>query len=82
MWNNKIFDLRFVEASHLKCPPHVDYTKYSHELSGKVFINGMNKKMKKVFKQYGIAPWDKGALQFGFVGDELIYVGDKKVVAC
>lgn len=74
VWKNTIFDLSIDKQYDLS----KNGIKYRPDLSY-VRINGVNKKLKKVFKEYNIPPWDRNNIPFYFKDDKLVGIGNYSI---
>lgn len=74
IWKNTVFDLR----GEVKYKVLSDEVRYKGELKS-VVIGGITKPLKKVFKEFGVAPWDRGTVPFYFEEGELIGLGNVRV---
>lgn len=74
VWNNTVWDLR-IANDYLSISVDV---KYKHDLDT-VCIGGVNKKVKKVFKEFGIPPWERETIPFFYDGADLVAIGNQKI---
>jgi tRNA(Ile)-lysidine synthase len=71
VWKNTVFDLSQAKEYELG----TNEIKYRKDLKG-IKMGGITKSLKKVFQEFGIAPWDRELVPFGFVEGELVSVGN------
>lgn len=74
VWKKNVWDLR-EKKEYKKIMGDIKYKKDLQCVS----IGGINKKLKKVFKEFDIPPWERNNIPFTFENGRLVAIGNEKI---